>query len=528
MLGEYPQGSTHEPTKLGLAPSILGTCKQVYAEAIDILYAKNTFYVSIDYTDGIHAWRYALPLNRYIKFGPFSFRNHPATMKIKHWKLVAELIPDHLGNGKQQIDLWEDFCRSIARYPPKSMEIGYEVEKAGDYWGDSAEILDLSLQLLRNIDCVTFRPLFFTEINVSEYSVEDLESNKAYVLLNVEKLTASMTSKETMELAFEMYVPLLRYARAFERGHQYRHFFENNSTIPQNFDLAMPIHERTDCHMLHELMSFLPLEHAMFNAEGTLSRNNVVEFKKQRAAVVRDLETRYRRISFAWAALNEARRRQRGLTTTRNGVEHCIIGYGDFGSQFSYPNLREFSSIHYGKALYIEIMGLVEEYAAAFEPHIPEHIKVAVREKPLYRDLCPSETQQKLNVLRTAYNGAREEKGWDFYHLMREVIDDLDSQFMEIKKARSALLDFDILKEPGFVFDFDLVTTGPSRLIDWAAEIPPYKRKTEIEPEETEPELVAPFEMATSTSGKKGPMLVSVLRKHEAGHRVLLPGRGGE
>ena len=146
-----------------LAPNLLGTCKQINAEATYYLYEKNTFIMALGidrfYTN--HGSLNPSPLTRYGIRGTRS-----AFSRVRHWKIALSLVNrDH---DSYPLTTLSRFCRKICYSPPKSMEVllipvGYEVPSTHPRYNDVQKSLS-PFRSIRNLEKFCIRDLTKSEV----------------------------------------------------------------------------------------------------------------------------------------------------------------------------------------------------------------------------------------------------------------------------------------------------------------------------------------------------------------------------
>jgi hypothetical protein len=154
--------------KFDLAPQLLRTCSQIYAEASRILYESNTFI--LDCMENLTVFspilRHAMPDGSVsYSAGSFQLDDHLAIKKAKHWKLVMGASKSRGGLISQApLDSFTGFCQAISQNPPKSLSICivprglcFEISRVHPFTPEYYEIGNIlkPLRMLRNIDRIS-------------------------------------------------------------------------------------------------------------------------------------------------------------------------------------------------------------------------------------------------------------------------------------------------------------------------------------------------------------------------------------
>jgi len=228
---EFWESKKVQYIKYGPPPSILHTNRQIYHEALDVLYGSNVFYIYCcgqpighagsknDYVSPIRRFR---PNRRYDdsrerKQAPLV--SDAAALKVRHWKVVvsSEDAYEHFPSP-----VLIDACKMMYASRPRSLEVltiprGVEAEPDGRYH-DLNVVLRL-FQILRfpkggfslrdaNFDeicpdfhSVTTVPIYISQLEGTDYPKQLLDTIKG---------------NTAVEIGADMYCATLNYARCFE------------------------------------------------------------------------------------------------------------------------------------------------------------------------------------------------------------------------------------------------------------------------------------------------------------------------
>ncbi|KAH8790696.1 hypothetical protein BGZ57DRAFT_962174 [Hyaloscypha finlandica] len=228
----FPASPYHEQVdRYYLSPSILGTCRQINDEATPILYERNTFIVGFN-RDGSSPSPISR-INGKISFYTDLFRR-PGFEKVKHWKVIISANEKVLSDNEEEgfedpIYNFVTFCRAMSDNVPRSLKVwimpkGYSWVPEPEFrrYYDVTKVLQ-PLSLLRNI----------SEIHLGELPIDELPAFRPMLPQSttsphdfpahwLENMKALVKSDKPLARVWKMYQKLLNYAQSFERNHQFR------------------------------------------------------------------------------------------------------------------------------------------------------------------------------------------------------------------------------------------------------------------------------------------------------------------
>jgi hypothetical protein len=307
-------------TSYNLSTSLLCVDSETSKEAVEILYGKNTFYLAClpsDEETHLYGRVHLSPITRFQQQGDRGFpsiRASQAAAKVRHWTVVVSARD--IGGTTPPWAL-QEFCRALAHTTTKTVHICLNPKYIEDGLGNE-DYTDIStllqpVKLLRSIENFQLRCASIFEIPDEIEQDEDFTISESQLdgLDAVEQvqLTQSAQSNALLECTFELYPVLLRYAQGFEQyppfkkemsfdnnerfteeelGSQYRFYYAN--------PLQNPFRGEDASH---------PVEAALKRAKTAANCVDLVEFKKERVAVIVYLEPGYQRIFGAACRLRE-------------------------------------------------------------------------------------------------------------------------------------------------------------------------------------------------------------------------------
>jgi hypothetical protein len=115
----------------------------------------------------------------------------------------------------------------------------------------------------------------------------------------------------------------------------------------------------------------------------------------------------------------------------------------------------------------------LEDYAATFVRDVPSYTKFHIRKEKEEFDFAYSTLEREMTMamlyniqaLRSMVYATREWRKW-----FKSAVDDMDKQYLAIRKARKALLDFDA--DDNYGCDIDLELWRCDEMINWGATEP--------------------------------------------------------
>lgn len=264
---------------------------------------------------------------------------------------------------------------------------------------------------------------------------EQIDSHFAGQEAFTDELLRSIKSDDPVELASEMYPPLLRYAQAFENSHSFKDDMEE-----QNYSLryCYECDPDEDYPTPFRILQGHPVEAAIRRAKAAAIQNDTKALKEARSFVVEYLEPQYRRVVSASRKIAEF-------------VKSEKTKYGLFD-----PNPEARYSPYWKRlwpgedCIYSVAIILLEEYVESFKRDLPFEIKVQVRaNRKLFEEKYACTKRKRImKQLEIAIEHSDFES---FEKVYKEGVDDADEQYLEIRAARKCLLDFDFLGETGCI-----------------------------------------------------------------------------
>ena len=253
------------------------------------------------------------------------------------------------------------------------------------------------------------------------------------------ELTLLAQGHEPLECAFKMYPRILKYAQAFESNINFREEMSltqdqglTQEWLGDNYDFynSNALRNPFKGYIVH------PVEAGLMRAKLASDRENLVQFKNERANILKYLENQYQRISAASTEVIDFVKTMKKvgelLDTESRGdpVQTC------FDSELALEMIGE-------------AMTLVEEYAEAFKRDMPMEIKKKKKKKNIRRHqrlfnsfYAGSTCETFLRQLREAFDIADWRR---FVSLFRSTVSNLDAHFLLILRTRRQLFEEDDL-----------------------------------------------------------------------------------
>lgn len=501
---------------LCLSPSILATCRQIYEEGQVVLYGMNTFVW--DARGEGHA-RCVSPVMRKWKLPPrvapgyadirssadtpgtmldyqqaSEIRQIPAVAKAKNWKVI---MPGR--RAKDPNSKFTLFCRALCLNSPRTLEVlltgvqsrlsvygakddsstatGANTSAAHSNFdasgvdlsnvfsevrypdGVSMEMFLRSLALLRNLKSFKLRTF-----ETNTFDSEGLWSEFKSAPLNLSnerkaQIEATVTSDSPPELAFRIYDALVEYVQAFERYEPFKEhirasYFDvvgNYGAVRVNTGLRLKSDREIQNPYAEEPKH--PVEAGMMKANLLTTGQSKEPFLEERDAVLEYLEPQYQKITAGASATAEfiKRRKKTGLF-----FDPQVVG------EIPYLGATDLAGA----------MIVLEDYAKAFERDVPPWTRKNIRAMQHEFDIHYS-TMTREGLLKQMSGWmvslAREtlsvEKLNEFREAFKAAVDDMDSQYLEIRRARKALFDYDDARG-SFAIDLELGLCDEK--IDWS------------------------------------------------------------
>lgn len=453
-------------------PAILAVNHQVHNEAFEILYGDNKFYVALQ--DDFD-W---MPTGILLAISPITRYQHGhqgltapqkaslaravvAMTKVQHWKVV---LSAGIGDNLSILGPWafKSFCRMICRSPIQSLDIavippGMEMEIINYF--PMMMVLN-PLRLIRGIDerNLSIRSSRRSEgpdvtIDVSVASSPDVSSD--IEVKGLPQLKNLITSNDIIELAFEMYSLLINYAEGFERHPRFKGDMSLNCT-----DMITPWRTAKYCGYItddnpffqgsrHRPSKHHPVEYNLLRARRAINLDNTPRFKCHRAAVLKYLELQYQRICRAAKKLFDF-------------VSWERVQGNIFDTSLTVDELFEIKWERYETA-----MTLLQDYSASFDRDMPPGVKNYIQQDQAAFDKLYSQLEPKL-LVNKAHLSTVTLDCEDFAGCYQAAVDSLNIQYFEIRKARKALFDADILGAPKVVLGLEIIPFDCDGPIDWS------------------------------------------------------------
>ncbi|KUJ10050.1 uncharacterized protein LY89DRAFT_787705 [Mollisia scopiformis] len=418
----------------GLSVQILWTCRQIYREAVDILYGSNEFIFT--FTDSTFDLN---PLLRNHRGSIHTIFVNPNFKKVKSWKLVLSTQEFVCCTRTEQ---FAKFCRLIsdggnAKKLTCVLRDDRILKETNHL--DTKVALDFlkHLRLLRNLTSVEI------EIAPHRWYDHDGEStkllNSSLMLLDLHKLKPLLLSNDPVLRLYRMYSKLLTYAQAFERDEELKSHMEStweearyhcswgylsyNSAYPWKSELVLMVEDG--------------LRACNFACQET----NLESFLSERSAVLQILERQYQQIVEASQSLN------------------CLI-QDQLAKDFNACRKERSKTTSATKSYHSTVIYLAQQYARAFirdtliesEPHICHS------PKRILGDQSSIKAEDLLCLL--PYKG----DGSLVIEYFKSALNTMDNQYLEIRKARKALFDCDDQEYPKHI---DVEQWRSDQMIDW-------------------------------------------------------------
>jgi hypothetical protein len=239
---DRPKSINYIPEKkFDLAPHLLRTCSQIFAEASKVLYKSNTFF--LDWNENLTIFspllRHAMPHSSVPNCVSSSqFDDHLATKKPKHRKLVIGASNSRGGlNCQAPLDSVTRFCQKISQHSPKSLSVCivprglcFKICRLQFFTPQYYEIGNIlkPLRMLRNIDRIS---IVYAEKNEYVlYKEPDAgEIPPHHISLDlVRELTLLTQDSTPVKHLFLMNKRLISYAQTFERNYLFKSMMKSS------------------------------------------------------------------------------------------------------------------------------------------------------------------------------------------------------------------------------------------------------------------------------------------------------------
>jgi len=429
-----------------LSPALLATCKQIYQEASHVLYEENTFMILFVADESYPI----CPLTRYPSSRQeFTMGHSHSTLKARKWKVVIDLSADRCDAE------FKYFCRLLAHSPSRILEILLiPIFRSGVMTRDRLK----PLWRLRNIHRFNLSDASDVERAVDPRLVYVPSGSQVpsrppvrllFQVLGCESLVSKLKhvteGNSPVELLPQMYNCLVLYFASFERYGPFRDIIEQEFKCDPDSHLGLIGRVRPNDTLQHGVLgrSYQPLSSTLLAAYATVIKNEDAEFKIHRASILEHLEPQYQRIVAASRRMATFAREQKqrgGILDIQNPI---------------YAYTRVWTDKHY------ECVELLEKYADALETRdlTLEDPNLIEKQQDMllshYRTLPAESANRELQLLLFS------DKHYGFRDLVERALDDLNTQYRIIRKARRALYSYDQLKEPGCTIGLDEVPQLP-------------------------------------------------------------------
>ena len=351
------------------------------------------------------------------------------------------------------------FCREICLNPPKSIEL---IINGPCTWGNlrwnpvsgppiSNDELRYSmtdilqpLSLFRNVSHFTISGLFGEEMSLYE-KVTPVPGPVDISEETMGQLESMVKGESPVKFVFRIYEVLFKYALAFETNEAFRVDMAQGYIAAVN-GYKKPIHvtgvpKKSSNPFLQKPLH--PVEGGFRKANRLSKGDNLEKFFEARNSVLDYLERQYLRIAAAASATADyvkGLKRRKHLFDPAGARDYCI--YRDD---------------------LVEGMLVLEDYANAFTRDVPEPTRKKIRTIRSEFDLYYS-TQARsvlLKQMRGWFIGLSKEDICErtlqkFIQCFKTAVDDMDSQYLQIRHARRALFDHDDANDPTPSIDLEL------------------------------------------------------------------------
>ena len=341
---------------------------------------------------------------------------------------------------------------------PRGMEIL-------DTWnmvsGGGVESMLEPLKALRNVGSLTIRSACLEDVRNSNYFKHKIEYRvHGSDLPNPDyehELRQIITGNSPVEVLPDIYGHLLQYARSFERCEPFK--LEMGLDGSEDLETVVGKNYTRHARLLKQhtnpyrrLKRYHPVEAALSKARNHLNYGQTGEFKKYRSEVLTYLEPQYEQIVNACDNLTYFVKEEKmvgRLFDVNHGHENLPCG--------------DFSFETYNCAVAVD---LLEEYANSFKRHLDFRTKAFFRIHQHQLDYVFNQRPREMALQQLKQMFVQ----WDFEDfkvVFKKACDDLDQQFLEIRKARRELFFYDISDDRGVDTDFDLQLGRCDEMINW-------------------------------------------------------------
>jgi hypothetical protein len=460
-----------------LCPQLLMLSRDINKETLKYLYERNTFYMAClpsrdqsPFFARIHISAVTRYMNESSPGYP-SLVAIPAIERVRKWNAV--LSARDAGEDIPNSPPWSflDFCRAICGKPPKSLDIAIIRKSVENGLGDSdyqrIELILEPIRLLRSIERFQLRDTTPFEIPDDIDEDEDaLEYPSHLDDLSAEievELTLLAQGHEPLECAFKMYPRILKYAQAFELNINFR----EEMSLTQDQSLSQEwLGDNYDFYNSNALRNpfkgYLahPVEAGLMRAKLASDRENLVQFKNERANILEYLENQYQRISAASTRVIDFVKTEKKVGELLDAESHGDPVRICYDSELALEKIGE-------------AMTLVEEYAETFKRDMPMQMKKDIRRHQRIFDsfYAGSTCETLMGQLREAFDIGDWRR---FVNLFRSTTSNLDTKYLSILRARKNLFEEDdlSLNSVGCNINFELSLTDEE--INWSLNEPEF------------------------------------------------------
>ncbi|CZR65103.1 uncharacterized protein PAC_15003 [Phialocephala subalpina] len=490
-------GLNDEPIiKYGLSPALLRTCRQIHGEASEVLYGKNVFYVDCGSSlrisspifrrdsralqrasDLLFPYEYRRPSRLGYSITHDEIKSVAAVAKVRRWKLFVSLQKPlrHIECPPAGVAC---LCRAICRSALLSLDIrliptGYlfSEENSWNPWGtgpngtppiayNKLNYVLQPLQALRNVQWFAIRPAPADECrtydtisrrrppgvaNVPAVSPPAPEPVQIPPQLAA-KIRSVVQGDSPVIRIFDMLGNLVAYAQAFERNEVYKaEMLPKYGRTEESDSRRYPYYGHPDGSSINERSFFKrarnyqspdvhveihPVEYRLEQASMATDRSQLTDFRKHRKAVIKQLDQQYGRIStaaMAMADLVKLEKRKRGL--------FGVTKSGRPPHRFTYDLPRTMACF----------VVALKKYAKSFERELNYDMEVEIqlrsREwKHAYSMLPREQLLRKLDsLMESGTTPSNFPSVPEFVTTFRLAMDDMDKQYLEIRRLRKLL-----------------------------------------------------------------------------------------
>ncbi|KAF7879481.1 hypothetical protein EAF04_000677 [Stromatinia cepivora] len=261
----------------------------------------------------------------------------------------------------------------------------------------------------------------------------------------IEKLTVIIGINETLSEHLELqYRSVLKYAQSFERIES----FKRNMGVPAWKQFVYGPQNAFQNPHKHSIENWL--EEA--RAQSEKKNYNVEKFRTIRCSIIDYLELQYQKISTSGSILNNFIKRNKQVYGTFD-----LRFRQNIASRYGYNEVRE---------IYAEAVLLLEDYLISFDRDVPYSIRIYIKSMGVeYSDLLDTLPRNcAFRIICQSYKNFPDDPNARFVANFRKLVDDCDKQWLEIRKARKELFQWDNVEiEP----EFNLELVRCDEMVKW-------------------------------------------------------------